>query len=285
VPVTPPRLAVDLSSGLIRVVEGSMGGPMRCGSGGTPAGALEGGRILNSAAVAAAVRQLLARTEITETRAYLALSDSVATFRVLKLPASSGDQDVNAAVAKELPLDPERLATRWMDVIGSGDQRVVFAVAWDRSIVKSATEAARMAGLEAVVVDLKSACLARAVAEPSCIIADLSSDPAEIVLVDGHLPQVWHSLTFKAGTDMVAPLASAMRSVIRFYRRRRDGEFGSRSPVLIAGEQLLPSEVVTRLSEQLGQPVFPLPLPARVPPDVRHATYLTCLGLIMRRGA
>jgi len=262
-----------------------MGGALRCGSGGTPEGSLVGGRILNPGAVAAALKQLLARTEITETRAYVAVSDGIATFRVLKLPASAGDHEVSAAVAKELPLNPERLGTHWTDVRGIREQRVVFAAAWDRMIIKNAIEAVKLAGLEAVVVELKSLCLARTVSEPSCIIVDLSSDPAEIILVDGHLPYVWHNIDLKApaGTDLVATLASAMRSVIRFQKRRRDGDFGSRSPVLIAGEQMLPAEAVTRLSEQVGHPVLPLPLPPRVPAEVRHSTYLTCLGLIMRR--
>jgi hypothetical protein len=39
------------------------------------------------------------------------------------------------------------------------------------------------------------------------------------------------------------------------------------------------------LSQQLEHPVLPLPVPARVPQEIRFATYLTCLGLLMRRSA
>jgi hypothetical protein len=71
--------------------------------------------------------------------------------------------------------------------------------------------------------------------------------------------------------------------VIKFYKRRRDSSFGSQSPILICGEQVLPPQVVSRLSELIDHPVQALEMPARVPPQIRLSTYLTCLGLIMRR--
>jgi len=147
------------------------------------------------------------------------------------------------------------------------------------------TEAARLAGLEATVVELKSICLARAVAEPACILVDMSSDPMEAVLIDGHVPQVWHSFRADAsfGDDLAAALAAPLRSVLKFYKRRPSTGFGSHCPILISGEQMLSSDVVAELAELIDHPVRPLPMPARVAPEIRHTTYLTCLGLLMRR--
>jgi hypothetical protein len=259
---------------------------MRCGSGGLPAGASAAGKVKEPEAVAQALRQLLARTEITETRAMIAASDSLASFRVLHLPAGVTDKDVGAAVTHELPLDPERMSTRWVDVPSDGAGRVVYAAAWDRALVKNVADAVRMAGLEPLVVELKSASIARAVSEPSCIVLDLSASPAEVVLIDHHVPQVWHSfeLTSSMGEGDIAPaLAAPLRSMLRFYRRRQHGDFGPASPVLVAGEQVLPGQVLTTLANLVQQPVQPLAAPPRVPREVRHATYLACLGLIMRR--
>src|SRR5215472_17443401 len=117
---------------------------MRCGSGGTPAGSLVDGRVLDSAAVGGALRQLLARTEIAESRALLTASDAVATFRVLRLPASSTDYAVGSAIARELPLHPERMSIRWVDVPTDDDERRIFAVGWDGALIKSVTDAARV---------------------------------------------------------------------------------------------------------------------------------------------
>jgi hypothetical protein len=270
---------------LIRVLDGTMGGPMRCGSAGLPPGAMDGGKVKDPNAVAQVLRQLLARTEITETRALVAANDAMATFRILDLPPASTEKDVGAAVAKDLPLDPERMATTWFDLGTTEDRRTVYAAAWDRSLVKDVTDSVKLAGLEATVVDLKSACVARTVTYPSCVVVDLSADPVEIVLIDDHVPQLWHTfgLAVPLSEDIAPALAPPLRSVIRFYRRRAHSTFGPSSPILISAEQVLPVQVINRLADLLEQPVMALPAPSRVAPHVRHATYLTCLGLIMRR--
>jgi hypothetical protein len=285
VPSLVSRLAIDLSGGLIRVVDGALGGPLRCGSGGTPAGSLVDGKIHDVGAVGSALRQLLARTEILDTRALIAASDAVATFRVLKLPRATTDQDVDATVARELPLDPERMSTRWVDISSDQNQRLVYALSWDRALIKSIIDAARFAGLDPIAVDLKSACIARAVAAPACVLLDIASSPAEIVLIDGHVPQVWHTfeLNGAVGDDIGPALAGPLRTVLRFYERRRDTEFEPTAPILIAGEQVLSSRATAALNQQLEHPVAPLSIPARVPPEIRFTTYLTCLGLLMRR--
>jgi hypothetical protein len=285
VPDPESHLAVDLSGGLIRFVNGVMGGPMRSGSAGTPSGAVAGGRVQDPAGVGIVLKQLLARSEITETRALVAASDAVATFRVLKLPPAATDNEIDSAVSRELPLDPSRMATRWMDLQRGAAVREVYAASWDRAQVKNVTEAARLAGLEATVVELKSTCTARAVSEAACVVLDMSSDPMEAILIDGCVPQVWHSFRADAslGDDLVPALAAPLRSVLKFYKSRRGTNFGSQCPVLISGEQMLSTDVVAKLAELVDHPVQPLPMPARVPPEIRHTTYLTCLGLLMRR--
>lgn len=262
-----------------------MGGQMRNGTAVLPNGAARGGKVVEPQVVAQTLRQLLARTEIGEARALVAVGDTVATFRILHLPPQATDREVDAAVAHELPLDPERISTRWTEVTATQDRRVVYAVAWDRALVKNVTDTVKLAGLEATVVDLKSACLARTVAEPSCVILDLVSDPVEIVLVDRHMPQISHSVELKVpvGEDFAPALAPAIHSVIRFFKRGPEADFKATSPILVSGEQELPAHVLSHLAELIDHPVRALPSPPRVPPSVRHSTYLACLGLIMRR--
>jgi hypothetical protein len=281
----PERLAVDLSGDLIRILHGAMGGPMRSGSARTPPGAVVDGRVQDPGAVGVALKQLLARSEVTETSAFVAVSDAVATFRVLKVAPAATNAEIDSAVVQALSLDPSKMATRWVEVRRTPERREVYATAWDRALVKKAAEAAKLGGLDPVVVELKSACVARVAFEPSCVVLDISSDPMEIFLIGGGVPQVWHSFHADAtlGDDGVRALAGPVRSVLTFYRRRRDIEFDSASPLLIAGEQMLPTQLVARLSETIEQPVRELPMPARIPTGLRYSAYMTCLGLIMRR--
>jgi hypothetical protein len=258
---------------------------MRSGTAPTPAGALVGGRVADPTAVGLALKQLLARSEITDTRALIAASDAMATFRVLNFPPAATDDEVASVVARELPLDPNRMATRWIELHRSAGVREVYAASWDRAQVKNVTEAAKLAGLEASVVELKSTCVARAVSDPACLLLDMSSDPMEAILIDGCVPQLWHSFSAdaSAGDDLAPALAAPLQFVLKFYKRRRHSSFGSQSPILICGEQMLQPQVVSRLSELIDHPVQALDMPARVPAEIRLSTYLTCLGLIMRR--
>lgn len=258
---------------------------MRCGTGGTPADSLVDGRVFDVDAVGDALRMLLARTEVTVGRALVAASDAVATFRVIALPKSARNADVETAVAREFPLDPERMSIKWFDIPHDGDERRIYALAWDRNLVRGITDAVRAAGLEVGPVDLKSACIARTSPEASCLIVDLTGDPVEAVLIDDNVPQLWSSFrpNVAAGADVSPALVSPLKSMLRYYKRRRTGRFERASPVLISGEQPLPSYSVARLQEALDHPVTHMPLPPRVPADIRHATFLTCLGLMMRR--
>src|SRR6266852_2444921 len=103
------RLALDLSGGTVRVLEGVPGGPMRCGEGAAPPGAFEGGRVLDAAALGQTIQQLIARSEITTTRVLIAASDVIASFRVLSFPKGTSDIDVDAAVKARLNLGSVRM--------------------------------------------------------------------------------------------------------------------------------------------------------------------------------
>jgi hypothetical protein len=287
VPAEATRLAVDLSGASIRVLEGAMGGPMQTAAGSMPDGAWSHGKVLEAAAVGKSIRELLARNAMTSTRAWVAVSDELATFRTLSLDSDLTDEQVTAAVSKELTLDPERIATRWVDVPRQDGSRLVYAAAWDRAAVKDITEAIKLAGLNATVVELKSAAVARTVSESSCVVLDLVADPSEIVLIDENVPRLWHGFKLAGAgpQDLARLLGAPLLSVIRFHQRSRNVHFGPAAPVLVSTEQMVPPDVISELAGLVGQPVRVLPAPPRVPAHVRFATYLACLGLIMRRTA
>lgn len=281
--MTPSRLALDLSGGTLRVLEGMPGGPMRCGESAAPEGALDGGRVLDPAVLGQAVRQLLARSEITTTRALIAASDVIASCRVLKFPKSTSDAEIEAEVKAQLNMGSDRMAMRHIEVPGAQEDRTIFATVWDRSQVVAIAAAARQAGLEPVAVDLKSLCVARAIPVGSCILLDMSADPCEAILIDDRLPRSAHSFRLESGGDLALALANGIKPALAFHRRSGASGFGPDSPILVRSDQVLPSLLTGRLEQLTGHPVDPLPRPLRVDPDVRFVPYLTCIGLVMRR--
>jgi hypothetical protein len=258
---------------------------MRCGEAAAPERSIEGGRILDPAAAGQALRQLLARSDISANRALIAASDDVASFRVLTFPLGVTDTEIDTVVRSQVPLHSDRLARRYVEVLPGRPERTIFATVWDRSQVRAITETARHAGLEPAVVDLKSLCVARAIPMPSCVFLDLSSDPFEVVLIDDHLPRVRHAFKIGENGDLPAELARGVKPVLGYYRSSASTVFGPESPILVRSDQALPSLMASRLDALTGHPVVPMPQPARIDPEVRFGPFLTCIGLAMRRRA
>lgn len=258
---------------------------MRCGEAAAPPGSLEAGRVIEPTALGQALRQLIARSEITTTRALIGASDAIASFRVLTFPKSATAPVIDAEVRSQLNLGSERMALRHLEVLAGRDVRTVFAAVWDRGQVEAIASAVRQAGLEPAVVDLKSLCVARALTVDSCIFLDMSAEPCEAVLVDQGVPRVWHTFKVESGGDLALAIAHGLKPVLGLHRRSGGAGFGPDSPILVRSDQVLPSLLSVRLEQLTGHPVDPLPQPKRVDPEVRYGPYLTCLGLVMRRGA
>jgi len=281
--VPASRLAVDLSGTILRVLEGTPGGRMRCGEGAPPPGSMDHGRVVDPTLLGQALRQLVARTEISGNRALIAASDAIASFRVLNFSTGTADEDIEAELKRQLPQQSDRMSLRRTDVLPGRGLRTIYAVIWDRSQVQAMAETARHAGLEPAVVELKSLCVARAIAAPSCILLDMTGEPCEAVLIDEHVPRVSHVFTIGSGGDLPTELAAGLRPVLTFYRQSTGAEFPAESPILVRADQMLPTLMATRLEGMTGHPVRPLPQPPRVLPEVRFVPFLTCIGLVMRR--
>jgi hypothetical protein len=260
---------------------------MRSGEAATPPGSMTGGSVTDGGAVAKVLRQLLARTKVTESRALIAASDSLASFRVLSFAKGATEQEIDATVRSQLPTDPSRMGVQRYQFSRNGAATtIVYGVAFDRGAIQGLAATARLAGVEPTVVELKSISVARAAPMASCVILDLAAEPAEVFLIDANVPRLWHSFKAKleTGNDDVGKVAAGLRTVLNFYQRPSSGAgFGLDVPVLISGDHSLSSQAVATLEHLVGHKVEVLQAPARVPAEIRHGSYLACLGLIMRR--
>ena len=265
------------------MLEGLPGGPMRCGELSVPDGAMEGGRIVDAIAVGNTLKLLMARTEVMSTKALIAASDVIASFRVLSFPDGTSDDAIEMAVRNQLPAADQRLAVRRVAILSDRPGRTVYATVWDREQVNAIAESARVAGVDPTVVDLKSLCVARAVPLVACIVLDVSVVPHEILLIEDHIPRVWHSFSLPAEGDLAAGLAAGLKPVLGFYRQVAGTAFPAGAPIVIRSDQPPASFMSARLAELCGRPVEGLPRPARVDPDLRFGPYLACVGLVMRR--
>lgn len=247
---------------------------------------MKDGAVEDSGAVANVLRQLVSDSEVKETRAMIAANDSLASFRVLTFARDATEPKIDSFIRTQLPSDGVRMGVQRQDLTLNGGDRTVYAVAFDRPKVQGLAATARLAGLEPVVVELKSLCVARAVSETACLVVDLEADPAEIFLIDRSIPRLWHAFKVDLGAvdEVVGKVASAVRAVLSFYRRLPGGnDFGPGLPVLISTEHALPSSSAAAVESLVGQPVLALPPAPRISSDIRQSAFLACIGLIMRR--
>ena len=118
------------------------------------------------------------------------------------------------------------------------------------------------------------------------MVLDVTVSPAEVFLVDGSLPRLWH--TFKVdlsnGTELGQQLAGGARAVLSFYKRLPGGsDYPADAPVFISGEGSPSPLLVSAVQARIGHPIQALPAPPRISPEIRYGPYMACLGLIMRR--
>jgi hypothetical protein len=281
-----PRLAIDLSGSMIRILVGNPGSPMRCAEMPAPAGSMRGGAVEDSSAVAEVLRQLVARAEVKETRAMIAASDSLASFRILRFAKDITEAKIDSIVRTQLPADGIRMGVQRHEVTVNGAERTVYAVAYDRPKVQELGATVRLAGLEPTVVELKSVCVARATPVAACVVLDLDADPFEIFLIDGHLPRVCHAFKPdpKSPDRLANQIASGLRTVLSYYRRQTArANYGSEVPVLVTNERTMTVLTAATVQELVGHPVVAMPPLPRVSTEIAHGTYLACVGLLMRR--
>jgi hypothetical protein len=256
---------------------------MRCAESQMPPGAIEKGRVVKPELLGEAIHQLAARAEVAGTRAHVAMSDMIASFRVMRFPPGVDNTDVEAAITTQLPPRSDRMAVRRAEIRSSDGGLSVYAVAWNRRAVSEVADAVRHAGLEPVVVELKSLCVARAVPLETCIVLDLSTEPCEALVVDNHVPIIWHMIERGANPDSVEFLATGLRPLLTFYKQATGQAFDPQAPILIRSEQQVSAPFMERLTAAAGHTVRPIPVPPRVPDTVSHERFLTCIGLVMRR--
>ncbi|MFI5269226.1 MAG: hypothetical protein ACHQ7M_17770, partial [Chloroflexota bacterium] len=239
----------------------------------------------DSGAVAAVIRQLVARVEIRETRAMVVASDALASFRVLSFPRDASDANIDAHVRSQLPLECGRMGVHRQEMTSNGGDSTVNAVAYDRAKIQMLAATLRLAGLEPAVVELKSLCVARVAQPPACVVVDIA-DAGEVFVVDGGLPRLWHSFRadLQVPEELAASVIYALRTALNFYRRQPEGaSFSQSAPILISTDHGFSSRLAESLEGAVGHPVSPLPPSPRVPPEIRQGSFMACLGLIMRR--
>jgi hypothetical protein len=280
-----PRLAIDLSDGTLRLVEGTLFGEMRFGEAPAPENSLVEGRVENPAALGGALRDLAREVGVHETRALISSSDRISAFRLLDLAARKGQKQVESVMRRELPLPHERLILHWVDLKRKGG-RGVFAVASDKLLVQGLTEAVRVSGLQPVAMEPRCLCLMRAAGLPNCVLLDVHENDAAAVVVQDWIPHLHHYFDVARGHSnaFLESLAAGVRAATAFFQSRHpDVPADVERPVIVTGERPIGDDVLGAFAKMMGRPVENADRPNCMAEGLPTPAYLACAGLMMRR--
>jgi type IV pilus assembly protein PilM len=165
-------VGVDIDAESVAAAEPTGAMAVRAARQSLPAGAVNGGEVVDVDAVAAGLRELFARERLPK-RVRLAIASQGVAFRVIRLPQIVDPDQLKAAVrfqAQEqipMPLDSAVLDHQVIgaEIDDDGSRHLeVAVVAARRQTVESLLQAARGAGLEPAGIDLAAFGMIRALA-------------------------------------------------------------------------------------------------------------------------
>jgi hypothetical protein len=237
---------------------------------------------MDAVAIGEVLTELLAESGIDAGEAVVAISDAVTTTRILSVPRNAGKAAVVSEFRRHVPIEPEKIAVHWTSLSPRQDGGSVFALASDREAVGAAAQAAHLAGLTPVAVDLKSLSIARAVGQTDALILDVNDGNAEMICLEGGLPALVHSFGDNGsgpGLDDSFVVAAA-RGGIRYYRQTHPA--ASTDRVWVTSTSILPPKALALLESEAGVQVETAPRPLLLPESVPSGPYLACAGLLMR---
>lgn len=216
-------------------------------------------------------------------KARIGVPDEAVIMRTVQLPpmpARELRRAMDYTLEREMPFPPDRSCRTW-GVINRHQSHydVLLAFAW-RDLIQRYLDLARLAGLEAELIEPRSLGVARALSDADAVVLEAARGRMHGLRI-GILPAVGQSVVFE---DTPAAVDAAIKEVLAVIAKRAAGRTHDRPPqVLVAGD----------LEALAGVPGFPgEPAsaglnghPPRRPADFPAGHYLAPIGLAMGRAS
>ncbi|GAC1323693.1 MAG: hypothetical protein NVSMB13_03990 [Mycobacteriales bacterium] len=223
-------MGLDIGTSGVRAAEVSFGkGPAtleRFGQVALPAGAVRGGEVIDSAAVAAAIKQLWSQAKFSSKRVVVGVANQKVVVRQVDLPwlpAGELRASLSFQVQEYIPMPVEQAILDFHPLEefenGAGGRMLrVLLVAAARDMVSNALEAVSKAGLRPVMVDLNPFAVLRSLATTDDLglsgvdaeaLVDIGASVTNIVIHQSGVPRFVRILLM-GGADVTEAVAERM---------------------------------------------------------------------------
>lgn len=254
-------------------------------------GIIEGGFILNPAALGAQVRQLMKTSHIRGNRFITSVSGLYSVSRILSLAtyteAPAGEDDLFMEETKRvlpMPLDEQYLSWQVLST-DEHEQRYLF-IAMPKAVVDAQVQALRAGGINPDVMELKALALARAANREQALIVNAEPDSVDIAVVIGGKPQVLRTVAQPINLtpeDRAQHVITILEHTVGFYNSRHpQSPVDPSTPLFLAGPIVESQHIRERMEAESTYPVEPIVAPLECPPNLPVSHYAVNIGLALR---
>jgi type IV pilus assembly protein PilM len=258
-------------------------------------GLVVGGVIKDENKVAGKIREIFAtvkqskKTELItgKGKVIVGLSGRDSLYRVISLPVlekSLMAEAVQREAARVLPVALDQLYLAYHRIPGNANETRVFIAAFPRNPTDILIRTMRLAGVVPNVLDLAPLALCLSVNEPMAVIADVSLDTLNIMVITERVPQVIRSLPLQSEgkkiSDNMATISEEFARTIAFYNSSHPQSLLSADiPVFVSGELADNPDTWKLLVGNMNSKVTVLPSIVQGPADFPANDFVVNLAL------
>jgi len=208
-------------------------------------------------------------------------------YRVLSLPMLA-DNLLGEAVRREagrvLPVALDELYLSYQRIPGANNETRIFMAAYPKKSTDLLLKTLRLAGLQPRSLDLTPLVLCSSVNEPRSIIADVSQDTLNIIVMAERVPQVIRSLPMQSEIkslheNMLSISEEFSRTVAFYNSSHQQNPLDESVPVFVSGEFVNAPDTWKILVGKLNSKVAVLPTVMQYPENFPVNEYIVNLGL------
>jgi type IV pilus assembly protein PilM len=263
--------------------------PLKWASVSLEADLVKEGVVVDQAAVAEKLKQVIRDSRVAKKRVTFAISGINCLYQLLllpDLPENLRGEAINREASQSLGISLEGVYLAWQVLSVEHGQMKVFLAVMPRDKVDSCVATLRLAGLRPDAMDVKPLCLARASSEPKAILVDTRQEAFDIVVLGDGIPEVVRSLCLPSGTpagEGAALVRSELERAISFYNAAHmDKPIDLTVPVLVSGDLAAQDSEKAALAGPRERPVRNLESPMVEEESFDHGRYMTCIGLALK---
>ena len=254
-------------------------------------GLVKDGAIVDEAAVAAKIKELLKAQGVKARKVIVGLSGLHCLFRPItlpQLPKAMLAEAVKHEAGQALPIPQEQLYISWQVISSTKEELQVFLVALPRTTADALFKTLRLAGLTPYLVDIKPLALARMVDRPTAIIVDVQPTEFDIIIIEDSIPQPIRTLSLPSAApplpEKIPTIKQKLDRTIEFYNSTHSEKpLESSVAIFVSGELAQQPEAAKSLVAGLGYPAL-LSIPyLECPVELAQSRYMVNIGLALKQ--